>query len=190
MPEELGAALDQLADQYAQEQQYALAEPLLVESLALTKSRPDRGRAELPRTCAYLADLQSQMGKFSEAEINFRLATQAARDKVEEMDRDVLETMRRLGQFLVMTSRMHAGIRSLKETTDSAIKAFGREDPFTTTYALIAYGVALGRFGDLEQGLHYTSQGVENWRRDRPGTAILAVAFAVWLYRVRPDRES
>ena len=177
MPEELGAALDQLADQYAQEQQYALAEPLLVESLALTKSRPDRGRAELPRTYAYLADLQSQMGKFSEAEINFRLATQAARDKVEEMDRDVLETMRRLGQFLVMTSRMHAGIRSLKETTDSAIKAFGREDPFTTTYALIAYGVALGRFGDLEQGLHYTSQGVENWRRDRPGTAILAVAI-------------
>ena len=177
LPEELGAALDQLANQYAQEQQYALAEPLLVESLALTKARPDGGRAELPRSYAYLADLQYEMGKFREAEINYRLAIQSAIDKGEETSRDVLETKHRLGKFLAMTSRMQEGVHSLKETLDRAIKAFGGEDPFITTYVLIAYGVALGRFGDLEQGLHHISQGVENWRRDRPGTAILAAAL-------------
>jgi serine/threonine-protein kinase len=151
------------------------AERVLTEALSLPQ--PPRGNIKraLPILHSYLAQAQSNLGKYGLAEQSYRRALELARQFDGEEHENVLQSKLRLGGFLSGTGRPREGLQLLQEALDLAQRTQGATDGFHTPRVLFELGKSLLLFGDPTDSLAALNRAIELRRsQNRGGTRLLA----------------
>ena len=126
-----------------------------------------------------MAEIQVTHHAIAEAEANARNALKVAKAINGENHVDVVQCEMRLGRLLTDTGRPQEGIALLQSAKRKILALVGPDDGFHTPQVLYQNGIVLFRDGRTEEGLADLESAVENRRRNRPGTSVLAQFLAM-----------
>jgi tetratricopeptide (TPR) repeat protein len=166
------------------------AEAASREALEVVRSLHGDRHALFGSSALYLADIQSDMLKFAEAERNYKLAAQVD-DLTNEPNSDLRTQLDlRYGLFLVDQGRVNEGQPRLERVLANSIAVHGAQDRAYTAWAHENLARVWMRRGDLARARAEIDAAVEIYRHGRPDAILaksLETQFDVMLKQDKPS---
>lgn len=137
------------------------AKELLKESLAAANAVGARANAGLPLIYVSLGMADIQLGDFASAITNSQIAFDYSRQLNGENDATTIYAQKWLGEALVLSSRHREAIDVLQAATHAAVQSRGADDVVVLPEPLYVYGIALSRYGRIEEGFEKISRAID-----------------------------
>jgi tetratricopeptide (TPR) repeat protein len=166
------ASLNNLAELQQELADYAAAERLYSQALAISEAAPERDRRLASGILGNLGQLYHAIGRFDAAEPLLRRALEVARDACGETGRELATALNALARFHEATGQFPQAEPLFREALEVLQRSVPGDDPDLATALnnLGALHASMGRFRDakplLEQGLAIRRQVLGHYHDD------------------------